>query len=79
MPSRPPDDSTPSSPFSLDTVLLMSNASHGPSCGAERIPCPVCGEPFGPYYRPAERQLRRTGVFLFCHACHGAWREVQAA
>jgi hypothetical protein len=62
----------------VETVLLMSNAHHGPACGAERVSCPVCGEPYGPLYRPAERQVRRSGVFLFCHACHGAWREIAA-
>lgn len=39
-------------------------------CG-ERIPCPACGEPFGPFYRPAE--LLRNGDVV-SHCCGQRWR-----
>lgn len=61
-----------------NSVLLWTNAEHGPACGAERIECPIHGAPFGPLYLPAERQRRRGGVFVFAHDCHGAWREISA-
>lgn len=61
-----------------NTVLLVAHGIvHGPSCG-ERIPCPICGDgPWAPYM-PAERQSRRTGTFVLCHACDGRWREIAA-
>lgn len=69
-----PEDTT------RDTVLLATNANHGPACGTERTECPACGLPFGPVYPPVERQYRPSGRFLFCHnpSCRGRWREIAA-
>lgn len=79
MPNAQPQPSpSPDAAIDPDVVLVSSNAAHGGSCGGERIACPVCGEgPYGPSYRPAERQLRRGGVrLIFCHVCGGTWREI---
>jgi hypothetical protein len=69
---QPRPKSTP--PERLRTVLVPSNAEHGPACGTERIPCPIHGLPWGGSYAPAERHVRPGGVFIFAHDCHQAWR-----
>lgn len=61
-----------------DLVLLSAHGlQHGPACG-ERTSCPLCGEPDGPLYLPAERTVRRDGTFLYCNRCHQGWREIAA-
>jgi hypothetical protein len=71
MPQPRPDSTPPEKPR---TVLVPSQAEHGPACGNERLACPEHGMPFGPNYLPAERQVRRDVVLIFAHDCRQAWR-----
>ena len=72
LPMTGPSDSPD---HTLRRFVPVRNLEHGPFCG-ERVDCPR-GHDLGPYH-PAERQVRRDGVYVLCHICRGRWSEEAA-